>query len=340
MVTLQVPTKEGFNFLGWFTDPEFSGEAVTEIPSGTKGDQTFYAKWEEIPTEVTDTLVSPRAADLNPGDKLSYNGTEYVVGVNAFGSFAEAINATVSGKVYVEAGTYFENFTVNKSNLEIIGPNYLIDPNKEERIAEAIIAGKVTVNGGISNVGFLGLAFTGDATIVGSGTATNVLANLTFSYNYVYNTTPTTTAWVETILITRIHLFPCYRQRMQSFVFTNNLFDTVHDVISVCHQRRFDKDMSLKISQDAVRFNHGGYNYGDIIIERNDFVQSSLGGYNGIYFRIHGGPAGSTTNIVIKQNYFKLSVRYLRIIFVPSPHGTIRNTVLPSRLPVMSSNNV
>lgn len=310
-VTLPVPTKEGFNFLGWFTDPEFSGEAVTEIPSGTKGDQTFYAKWEVIPTEVTDTLVSPRAADLNPGDKLSYNGTEYVVGVNAFGSFAEAINATVSGKVYVEAGTYFENFTVNKSNLEIIGPNYLIDPNKEERIAEAIIAGKVTVNGGISNVGFLGLAFTGDATIVGSGTATNVLANLTFSYNYVYNTTPTTTAWVETNSYNQgfIYFQAATGKEMQSFVFTNNLFDTVHDVnISLA----YIKDVLIKdnvfkdFGRDAVRFNHGGYNYGDIIIERNDFVQSSLGGYNGIYFRIYGGPAGSTTNIVIKQNYFKL----------------------------------
>jgi uncharacterized repeat protein (TIGR02543 family) len=310
-VTLPIPTKEGFNFLGWFTDPEFGGEAVTEIPVGTSEDQTFYAKWEEIPIEVTDTLVSPRVEGLNTGDKLSYNGTEYVVGVNVFGSFAEAINATVSGKVYVEAGVYFEDFTINKSNIELIGPNHLVDPNKGERIEEAIIAGKVTVNGGISNVSFLGLAFTGDATIVGSGTSTKVLANLTFSYNYVYNTTPTTTAWVETNAYNQgfIYFQAAMNYEMQSFVFTNNLFDTVHDVnISLA----YIKDVLIKdnvfkdFGRDAVRFNHGGYNYGDIIIERNDFVQSSLGGYNGIYFRIYGGPAGSTTNIVIKQNYFRL----------------------------------
>ena len=41
-VTLPVPTFEGHTFLGWYTNPNFSGNAVTKVSSGV----TVYAKWE------------------------------------------------------------------------------------------------------------------------------------------------------------------------------------------------------------------------------------------------------------------------------------------------------
>lgn len=41
--------REGFTFDGWFDNPDFEGDAVTEIPQGSSGDKTFYAKW--IPDE-------------------------------------------------------------------------------------------------------------------------------------------------------------------------------------------------------------------------------------------------------------------------------------------------
>lgn len=44
-LALPIPTKEGMEFAGWYTNSEFSGEAVTEIVAGSVGNLTFYAKW-------------------------------------------------------------------------------------------------------------------------------------------------------------------------------------------------------------------------------------------------------------------------------------------------------
>lgn len=43
-LTLPIPTKEGFDFDGWYSDSEFT-QKVTEISNGTTGDKTVYAKW-------------------------------------------------------------------------------------------------------------------------------------------------------------------------------------------------------------------------------------------------------------------------------------------------------
>ena len=37
--------REGYTFDGWYDNPDFEGEAVTEVPLGSSGDKTFYAKW-------------------------------------------------------------------------------------------------------------------------------------------------------------------------------------------------------------------------------------------------------------------------------------------------------
>lgn len=41
----QATGREGYTFAGWFDNPDFEGDAVTEIPLGSTGDKTFYAKW-------------------------------------------------------------------------------------------------------------------------------------------------------------------------------------------------------------------------------------------------------------------------------------------------------
>ena len=40
--TLPTPTKEGYTFKGWYTNKDFSGEAITEVSTDTR----VYAKWE------------------------------------------------------------------------------------------------------------------------------------------------------------------------------------------------------------------------------------------------------------------------------------------------------
>lgn len=45
------PVREGYTFGGWFTDAEYSGDAITAVAVGTKEDLVFYAKWDA--TEAT-----------------------------------------------------------------------------------------------------------------------------------------------------------------------------------------------------------------------------------------------------------------------------------------------
>ena len=47
-ITLLVPLRDGHTFGGWYTNPEFTGTAVTVIASGTADDLTLYAKWNPI----------------------------------------------------------------------------------------------------------------------------------------------------------------------------------------------------------------------------------------------------------------------------------------------------
>ena len=44
-ITLPTPTKEGYIFNGWYENPSFVGNAVTQIASGSTANRTYYAKW-------------------------------------------------------------------------------------------------------------------------------------------------------------------------------------------------------------------------------------------------------------------------------------------------------
>ena len=44
--SLETPYRDGDIFLGWYTNPEFSGEQIENIKEDTKGNLTLYAKWE------------------------------------------------------------------------------------------------------------------------------------------------------------------------------------------------------------------------------------------------------------------------------------------------------
>lgn len=57
-ITLQTPTKTGYFFGGWYTNPGLTTAAGSPaIAAGSTGNKTFYAKWTEI--TITDVTVSP-----------------------------------------------------------------------------------------------------------------------------------------------------------------------------------------------------------------------------------------------------------------------------------------
>ena len=50
---LPVPSKTGYTFGGWFTDPSFAGEPIDKIYIGSVGDILFYAKWDVITYSIS-----------------------------------------------------------------------------------------------------------------------------------------------------------------------------------------------------------------------------------------------------------------------------------------------
>ena len=46
---LPIPTKTGYTFAGWYENPEFSGDPVTDIPTNSTENLNFYAKWKGLP---------------------------------------------------------------------------------------------------------------------------------------------------------------------------------------------------------------------------------------------------------------------------------------------------
>ncbi|MDR2385080.1 MAG: InlB B-repeat-containing protein, partial [Tannerella sp.] len=57
-ITLPVPTRTGYTFQGWYATSGFSGNPVANIPAGSTGDRTFYAKWQEIIPPSSDATLS------------------------------------------------------------------------------------------------------------------------------------------------------------------------------------------------------------------------------------------------------------------------------------------
>ncbi len=93
-VALVNPAREGYDFLGWFRDPEFNGEAVTAISSDETEDVTLYAKWEEV------------IVDNKP----------IRIGNKGYDQIGEALEAAQDGDtITIAEGTYELASVINKS---------------------------------------------------------------------------------------------------------------------------------------------------------------------------------------------------------------------------------
>ena len=68
---LPTPTKEGYNFGGWYTSPFYYYTEVTSIPAGSSQDYSLYAKWEIITYNIT--------YELNGGTISESYATTYTV---------------------------------------------------------------------------------------------------------------------------------------------------------------------------------------------------------------------------------------------------------------------
>lgn len=73
--TLPTPTRDGYSFVGWYTDTSYTTEVTSNSSVNILADQTLYAKWEEVglPTTVT---ISPYTYN-QLGQATEVQGTLY-----------------------------------------------------------------------------------------------------------------------------------------------------------------------------------------------------------------------------------------------------------------------
>lgn len=70
-LTLNVPSRHGYNFEGWYSNSSFSGDALNSIPEGSIGNKIFYAKWST--EQYTITYHNLFDAENDAQNPISYN---------------------------------------------------------------------------------------------------------------------------------------------------------------------------------------------------------------------------------------------------------------------------
>ncbi|MBR2891582.1 MAG: InlB B-repeat-containing protein [Bacilli bacterium] len=275
---LPVPTYENHVFLGWY----YEGKLVTGLEAGIQGAIKLTAQWRE------DALY------VGAGEE------EYL-----YATIAEALAAAKAGdKIILLPGTYNEALTISVANLTIAGPNAGLNNAKATRGQEAVITGAITLATSATGLTIDGVAFTGAAKITGTQ-----VEDFTFINNKVYDTNAPAGAWAESNAYKAgfIYISSSNTTLSQNLQFHYNVFENVADDnlnISYVTNVTFDGNVFHNFGYDAIRFNNG-YIGGLLSFTNNEFVQDSMGGYNGIYFRIYGGAAGVGCRIIIDNNKFE-----------------------------------
>ncbi|MBO7079700.1 MAG: InlB B-repeat-containing protein [Bacilli bacterium] len=188
-------TKDGYQFVEWNTRADGSGNTITAITSGSHGDITVYAIWQEI-VEVELSANDTRTfASITPTKyvKADFTSGTFVISGNAYSveashklyaTIADALADVSSNNeiIYVFAGTYTEASltTPDYTGLKIIGPQYGITANvaSPARGDEAVISDAlITCTRGVN---FDGLKFDSTTAISVSG-AGNEIKNCWFN---------------------------------------------------------------------------------------------------------------------------------------------------------------
>lgn len=74
--TAETMTRTGYTFAGWYDNADFTGDAITEIPKGSTGNKTLYAKWTAIEYTITYILTN---GNLGDGTNASDNPATYTI---------------------------------------------------------------------------------------------------------------------------------------------------------------------------------------------------------------------------------------------------------------------
>ena len=189
-IPLADPTREGFDFLGWYDDEFFKNDVVTEIAQGSTGDLTLYAKWQEqeyvsdwtqLQNEINDaaedaviTLTQDYDAEQNDAALTIRDGKKLTVDLNG-----HTLNANGNAIRIFE----IQNGNLTVTDSAIAGGGTITGGNVGSSVGGAVIVragGTFTLNGGtITNCA----ASNGGAVALTAATSLFTMNGGTISYN-------------------------------------------------------------------------------------------------------------------------------------------------------------
>jgi len=141
-IALGAPSKKGYNFLGWYSDADFTTR-VTTIYTNQKKHISLYAKWEVI-TKTTYTVTYY----LNGGTNSSYNPTSFTIGAEKIPLFDPTKANYKFGGWYSDAGFRNRVTSIDTSKLQ----NVTLYAKWETLITEAeTYTITYVLNGGTNN---------------------------------------------------------------------------------------------------------------------------------------------------------------------------------------------
>lgn len=126
-VTLPVPSRENFDFVGWYINSDVTGETVSSISSTDTGNKTFYAKWSPKTYTVTlnnnggtvaedlTSYVYLTGATLPAIEKTGYTFGGWFANENCTGDAVTAISSTDTGNK-----NYYAKWTANPYDVTLV----------------------------------------------------------------------------------------------------------------------------------------------------------------------------------------------------------------------------
>ena len=101
---LPIPTKDGMEFLGWYTSPDYSGEAVTEVHF-CESNIKVYAKWSEVVYTIKYNLNGGILyGATNPSTVTAYETVKLVNPLRNGYTFLGWFDAPYGGNLYTSIG--------------------------------------------------------------------------------------------------------------------------------------------------------------------------------------------------------------------------------------------
>ncbi|MBR4041592.1 MAG: InlB B-repeat-containing protein [Bacteroidaceae bacterium] len=130
-ITLPSATKAGYNFIGWYTEPEFTNVVTTLDPADAE-DKTYYAKFEIIEYTITYMDGNDQISGLSPSKYTVVDGTVTLATYNkngyTFGGWFESSDCTgtaITSFASTEVGgkLYYAKLTPIEYTITFVVPN-------------------------------------------------------------------------------------------------------------------------------------------------------------------------------------------------------------------------